>query len=71
MTFTSTARTRKRCPHCGKIIEVGERCVVYNFKRHRWGWQAGGFIGESSHPRTHLYHPSCAEIAPELQELRG
>lgn len=53
------AKARKKCPWCGKIIEIGAECVVHSFAKTRWGWQSGGFIGSSSSRRTHLYHPNC------------
>jgi len=65
--YEGAAKTRKRCQHCRKMVEIGDRAVFRSFTKPRWGWQRGGFIGESGERRTHAYHEACASQAPELQ----
>ena len=66
--YPTTARARKRCPSCGKMVERDTPCVARTFTRETsWGFMPGGYIGPRSHRVTHLYHPDCAAQARELR----
>lgn len=60
-TYTATLRTRKRCPHCGKMVEVGTRAVMRACRIRTHGSLM------KSHTNTYAYHTDCAAVAPELQ----
>lgn len=65
--FRGTAKVRKRCPQCGQMVEVGTPAVFRSFTPSRYGWQRGGFLGESAKARrTHAYHEACAKNAQEI-----
>jgi hypothetical protein len=68
-TYTATAKTRKRCPHCGKMVEAGTIAVFRTFVRETsWGFMPGGYIGARKHQITHAYHEGCAKVAPEMRQ---
>lgn len=64
VAYVGTLRARKRCQNCGKMIEAGERCVIRHFAKRWFGWQPGGFLGESADLRTHACHTECARQYP-------
>lgn len=65
--FRAPAKTRKRCPMCNRMVEVGDDVVIrMSVKETSWGFMPGGYIGVRTAQRTHLYHPACAEQSPEL-----
>jgi hypothetical protein len=54
-----TAKTRKQCPGCKQMIEVGERAVLTDDRYSSCRVQDFG----RSYPRGawHLWHPACRE----------
>jgi hypothetical protein len=60
MPETTTARTRKRCPQCGKMIEAGET-VIATDDRHTVERQRFYVPGRGEYQRGawHLWHPEC------------
>lgn len=58
---TVTAKTRKRCPHCNRMIELGEAATLTDDR-----WTKDGISqnhGNAAYRATrgawHLYHPAC------------
>ena len=56
-----TAKTRKRCPHCRKMIEVGARAFLTDDRYQSARIQDFG----RSYPRGawHLWHVECAAVS--------
>lgn len=64
VAYVGTLRVAKRCQNCNKMIDVGTRAVIRHFSKRWFGWQPGGFLGESAHMRTHACHVECARAYP-------
>jgi hypothetical protein len=64
VAYVGTLRVSKRCQNCNTMIESGTRAVIRHFSKTWFGWQAGGFLGESKHLRTHACHIECARQYP-------
>lgn len=56
---TTTARTRKRCPQCGKMVEIGDTCVAVD-GRHMVS-KVNWFGRSYRRGAWHLWHPACIE----------
>jgi|SRR5687767_2820808 len=52
-----TAKARKRCPHCRKLIEAGEQAILtddrYMTSKVQW------FGREYQRGAWHIWHPDC------------
>lgn len=70
----TTAKTRKRCPDCGRMIEIGERVTITDDRSQQHGAGKTPWIGHrQSYPRGafHLWHPTCrTALLARLDELR-
>lgn len=64
IAYVGVLRTRKRCMNCNRLIEPGTRCAIRHFSKVWFGWQPGGFLGESKFLRTHACHTECARMYP-------
>lgn len=65
-----TATTRKRCPGCFRMVEVGDTAVLRD-ERHQATSGRTPWIGNrQSYTRGawHLYHPECFASMVELAE---
>ena len=60
---TVTAKSRKRCPHCNGMVEVGESAVLSDDRWTKDGVSQNHGGAQYSAPRGawHLYHPECHE----------
>ncbi len=56
-----TAKTRKRCPHCREMIEVGASAVLTDdrYMEARIQWHGRKF----QRGAWHLWHPDCHKAA--------
>jgi hypothetical protein len=68
-----TAKTRKRCPMCSRMVEVGSPAVLRDERRQQTGAGKTPWIGNrQSYTRGawHLYHPDCfVAFATRCEEL--
>lgn len=77
VAYVGVTRVAKRCQNCNKMVPAGTRAVIRHFSKIRFGWQPGGFLGESAHLRTHVAHIECAREYPIMvgrsstSEIRG
>ena len=58
------AKTRKRCPQCHKMVEVGEDAVLRDNRYQQSGAGATPWIGNRqtyTRGAWNLYHPACFE----------
>lgn len=53
------AKARKRCPHCGRMVEVGERAVLTDDRHmaHQPNWMGRTY----QRGAWHLWHPACVD----------
>lgn len=56
-----TAMTRKRCPDCGQMVEVGEAAVLRDERSQATSGRTPWIGNRQSYTRGawHLYHPAC------------
>jgi hypothetical protein len=77
VAYVGVLRVQKRCMNCNKMIPAGETAAIRHFSKTWFGWQAGGFLGESKYLRTHAAHVECARQYPivlgraNAAEIRG
>ena len=64
VAYVGTLRVSKRCQNCNVMIPSSARAVIRHFSKFWFGWQPGGFLGESKYLRTHAAHIECARAYP-------